>query len=331
MDAINLNHPPLPITTELTSEAHKCDICFVEFHGRDVAAVEDDSKCKTHCGHIFHLHCLTRLFYVKPIDSRSCGYCREKPFPVLDMKTGESHPDKFFPDQVFSRACLNGDVNQVKKSLAEGVYVNAVMWDDFNPLLIASAMGHTELAEVLINNGANVNAAMAENGVTPLFFAAQKNHTGTVKLLISKGAKLDPPQTSYGATPLSIAVLKNNIDCAKLLIKAGTNVNTPIAYGTVLHLAARENYTDIVKLLLEKGADLNARTKYGTTALFEAAKRGHIECLKLLIRAGADVNAALPDGSTPLSVATMMGHFDCVEAINEAKTRRTEEGLCIIL
>ncbi|WP_448218540.1 RING finger protein [Endozoicomonas sp. 2B-B] len=139
MDAITLNHPPLPISTELTSEPDKCDICFAEFHGRNVAPAQHNPKCKSHCGHIFHLDCLTMLSVHKPIGSRSCAYCRENPFPALDTETGKSYPDEFFPDQAFSRACWNGDVDEVKKSLAAGVYINAVMSYDFNPLLIASA------------------------------------------------------------------------------------------------------------------------------------------------------------------------------------------------
>lgn len=316
MDAINLNPPPLPISTELTSEPDECDICFGEFHGHNVAPAEDDPKCESHCGHIFHLKCLTMLYVHKPIGSRNCGYCRGNPFPVLDTETGKSYPDEFFPDQVFSRACWNGDVDQVKKSLAAGVYVNAVMSYDFNPLLIASAEGHTELAEVLINNGADVNAVMAEKGVTPLFFAAQNNHTDIVKLLINKGVNVDAPRTKDSATPLSIAVQKGCNDSVKLLLNAGADPNATLSNGvTPLYIAAFRGNSESMQLLLEKGADLDSRTKLGVTPLFAADARNNIECVKLLLNAGAKINVRASDAA-PLTIATRMGCTTWGEALS---------------
>ncbi|WP_257282067.1 ankyrin repeat domain-containing protein [Endozoicomonas sp. ISHI1] len=331
MDATHLS--ALTISTEETSKADECFICFAEFHGRDVASVKRNPKCQTHCGHLFHLDCLTRQFHYQPIGLRSCGYCRQNPFPVLNMKTGESYPNTFFPDEAFYNAFLRGDLDQVKKSLAGGVYVDAVMKGDFNPLLMASAQGYTDLAEVLINNGADINTAIAEDGVTPLFMAAQESYTDIVKLLIIKGAKLDPPRTTDGATPLSIAVRLGSTDSVKLLLIAGANPNALLTRGmTPLYVAAQQGKTDCMKLLLIAGADINARTESDITPLFAAAERGNTECVKILINAGANINVArTSDGATPLSVATSKGHTDCVKTLTEAEGRRGTDLKCVII
>ncbi|WOG28592.1 ankyrin repeat domain-containing protein [Endozoicomonas sp. 8E] len=307
---------PRPMNVDVTPEANKCSICHGEFRGSDVASVDANPECLTRCGHSSHLKCLTMLYVHKPIGSRNCGHCQGNPFPVLDTKTGKSYPDEFFPDQLFSRACWNGDVDQVKKSLAAGVYVNAVMSYDFNPLLIASAEGHTELAEVLINNGADVNAVMAEKGVTPLFFAAQNNHTDIVKLLINKGVNVDAPQTKDGATPLSIAVQKGCNDSVKLLLNAGADPNATLSNGvTPLYIAAFRGNSESMQLLLEKGADLDSRTKLGVTPLFAADARDNIECVKLLLNAGAKINVRASDAA-PLTIATRMGCTTWGEALS---------------
>ena len=54
--------------------------------------------------------------------------------------------------------------------------------------MIASLKGHTELAQLLMEAGADVNAQAAE-GVTALMFASGKGHTGIVELLKKAGAK----------------------------------------------------------------------------------------------------------------------------------------------
>ncbi|WOG28641.1 ankyrin repeat domain-containing protein [Endozoicomonas sp. 8E] len=140
-----------------TLKADLIEICLDCFHNRNTASV----FVNTRCGHFYHLDCLTRQFVIQPTGSRQCGYCRQNPIPVLNWNTGESHPDAFFPDQTFYDACYGGDLDQVEKSLAEGVNVNAVMTDDFTPLMLAASGGHTDVVERLINAGANLNAARA--------------------------------------------------------------------------------------------------------------------------------------------------------------------------
>src|SRR5688572_4410363 len=75
-----------------------------------------------------------------------------------------------------------------------------------NPLLLhhlVNGEGGVEMAILLINGGADVNAAL-ENGATPLLFAAQAKQIDIVRALLAKGA--DPNRaTKSGATPLRVA------------------------------------------------------------------------------------------------------------------------------
>ncbi|WP_448217786.1 ankyrin repeat domain-containing protein [Endozoicomonas sp. 2B-B] len=281
-----------------TLEADPCPICLAHFHDRYVAPVVVKTQC---CGHRFDLDCISRCFVDQPIGSRRCAMCRKDPMPVVNENTSESHPDTFFPDWTFYDACSDGDLDQVEKSLAEGVNVNAVMNNGLTALMLASREGQTDVVERLVNASADVNTARDEDGATPLFLAAVTGYIDCVKILIN--AEVDPniPRTSDGATPLFAAAAKGNTECVELLINAGTDLNIP-------------------------------RTSDGDTPLFIAAQQNNIDCVRLLIKAGADLNAALSDGTTPLSVATEMGNNDCAEALTEAGAAKgTNEGYCIIL
>ncbi|WP_422135602.1 ankyrin repeat domain-containing protein [Endozoicomonas sp. ALD040] len=233
-----------------TPEADQCPICLAPFHGRSVPPVVVTTQC---CCQRFDLDCISRYFTDQPIGSRRCAMCRQDPMPLVNQNTSESHPDTFFPDRTFFRACLFGDLDQVERSLAEGVNVNAVMIDDYTALMLASGLGHIDVVERLINAGANLDAA-GSTRPTALLFAVNYGNTDCVKRLIHAGADLNAALPD-GTTPLSIAAQENNIDCLKLLINAG--------------------------------ADLNAAMLTGETPLSIATELGNIDCVEALIKAGA--------------------------------------------
>ncbi|WP_257288170.1 ankyrin repeat domain-containing protein [Endozoicomonas sp. SESOKO2] len=177
--------PTVPMDTDIPLESDPCPICLNHFHGRDEALVIVKSQC---CRHRFDLKCISRCFVDQSIGSRQCVMCRQDPMPMVNENTGESHPDTFFPDQTFYLACLRGNLDQVEKSLAEGVNVNAVIYDDFTALIFASGNGHKDIVERLIDAGADVNARSTD-GFSSLFAAAVKGNTDCVKVLIKAGAR----------------------------------------------------------------------------------------------------------------------------------------------
>ena len=73
-----------------------------------------------------------------------------------------------------------------------------------------------EIVELLVNNGADVNATH-NGGGTPLHWAARKGHKQIVELLIANGANVNA-QDEDGGTPLFHA---SNPEIADLLRKHG--------------------------------------------------------------------------------------------------------------
>lgn len=83
----------------------------------------------------------------------------------------------------------------------------------------AAFMGQTETAEMLIANGADMEAK-AEGGGTPLVAAAERGHLETAKLLIARGADVNA-KVSNGATPLDVARVRGHTHVASLLESHG--------------------------------------------------------------------------------------------------------------
>ena len=87
-------------------------------------------------------------------------------------------------------------------------------------LHITALYNHLEVAELLIEYGADVNAK-ANNGRTPLHFASAKNNNEIARLLISKGADVNAKRND-GLTPFDEA---NESETAELLRKHRANIS----------------------------------------------------------------------------------------------------------
>jgi ankyrin repeat protein len=210
-----------------------------------------------------------------------------------------------------------GDINKVKSMLdANPELINAS--NDYGTLLcIAAGRGNKEVAELLIDRGANVNEKVIRiNGdFTPLYIAAWNGHKNVAELLIAKGAEVNV-KTKNGWTPLHIAVWNGHRDVAELLIDKGAQINAQVSSGSsVLYLAAEKGNREIVELLVAKGATVNMKNKGGFTPLYVAAENNHKDAAELLIIKGADLNAKNKIGWAPLHIASEKGHSKVVELL----------------
>jgi ankyrin repeat protein len=181
-------------------------------------------------------------------------------------------------------------------------------------LMWAVELGKKDIAEVLIESGADINAEIPSGG-TPLMFAAADGQLETVKFLVSLGASVNQKEKD-GSTALSYAARAGSPEIIKFLVEQGASVtnsadiDVPDKNGlTALMLASMEGQTATVKLLCEKGANVNAGDKERITALMRAAWFGFPEVVKLLIENGADVNASSEIGEKAISWAMLKGQF----------------------
>ncbi len=122
-------------------------------------------------------------------------------------------------------AIPGGDYKDVAELLiAKGLDVNAKIKygesKDATPLHVAAGKGNIKVAEVLIKNGAELDAKTSQHHHTPLHMAARYGHNAVAELLIAKGADVNA-KTKYGETPLDLAISKKHKELADLLRKHG--------------------------------------------------------------------------------------------------------------
>lgn len=93
---------------------------------------------------------------------------------------------------LFHEVVAEHDLRFVKLMLKYGANVNEMPPDfhSMTPLHVAANIGDVEKCKVLLDSGAEINAATAD-GATPIFFAAVWKHKPVCDLLLAKGARLD--------------------------------------------------------------------------------------------------------------------------------------------
>ena len=210
---------------------------------------------------------------------------------------------------------------------------HAENYDDVTPMYIAAANGHTELVEVLLDHGADVNIP-DNSGMLPMHAASEGGHAGAVKILLAAGATTDV-HNDYGETPFHAAAEGGHSEIITMLLDHGGLdiehvTSEPHEYpgSTALMLAAQEGHVEAIKLLLGRGADVNKTDHGGCTPMYAAAAGGHVEVLKLLLDCGVDVNKADNDGQTPLFAASRGGHVAAIKLLlgRGADTSKADDG-----
>ena len=114
-------------------------------------------------------------------------------------------------------ACFFGHLPIVQYIIEQGADVNKASNNAFQvaPLHSACAISNHEIAEMLLRNGAKVNAKQMQ-GVTPLHSAAHNGQTQLTALLLAYGADAAAKMES-GQTPVDMAVEKGYKETAQYL------------------------------------------------------------------------------------------------------------------
>ncbi|KAJ6645266.1 putative ankyrin repeat protein, partial [Pseudolycoriella hygida] len=214
----------------------------------------------------------------------------------LQFEFGTGSMGKFFA------AAQNCDDAEVNALINSGVNTNIADENGKNALHRAAEHGCLKVVDILIKNGANVNA-IADNQITALALVAS-NGTEIVDLLVKNGADVNLN------APIITLIQSHKDDVAIQLIKNGADVN--IRHGVErpiypLNTAALfpQCTENIVEQLVNAGANLNIVGQLGRSPLIEAINDGYDSIAELYIKNGADVNHTDDFGYTPLFLAAL--------------------------
>ena len=148
-------------------------------------------------------------------------------------------------------------------------------------------MGHQDIAELLIESGAEVNAVTTNinpNRKTATYLCTRIFPEEKLRYFGNFGARPPPLTLKDGTSPLHVALTTSNNQ-------------------------------EIAKVLIEHGADPNALDKDGQNPLLYALMNGQKEIAEFLIEQGPDPNVSDRDGQTPLHYAVTFGYKEMVQLL----------------
>jgi len=170
---------------------------------------------------------------------------------------------------VLNLAVEEGHTDVVKVLIANGVDLND------GSLHGAAALGYKDIANMLINAGAYVNDRSDELGYTPLMSAALRENPEIIELLIANGADINARCVEMN-TPLIYAAIYGCPKNAEVLIANGADINAKNNNGqTALMFAALNEHVEVARLLIDAGANVNAKDNNGKTAFIIAREIGN--------------------------------------------------------
>gem|GEM_PF-2164309 len=245
-----------------------------------------------------------------------------------------------------NEAIAAGDVEKAALFIRKNPGLIAHNEDFYTPLHCAAFWGKSEVAQLLIAQGADVNANGPEG--TPLHLSSMLGNFGVTEVLIAHGAHVNE-RDRLGQTPLVNAIKLGSpiyydpragkyqsidphledhkfdefLKVIKLIIAAGADVNSKpqrryIMNLLPLHIASIKGCRETAELLIAAGSKLNIQDdSYGFTPLYCAAINGKREVVELLISKGADVNMKDSSGITPLKSAAGNGYTEIVELLRK--------------
>ncbi|KAK4164777.1 ankyrin repeat-containing domain protein [Cladorrhinum sp. PSN259] len=229
-----------------------------------------------------------------------------------------------------------GSLPIVELCLGESNWGDGEDYEHFNKALeLADNCGHVEIAELLIEHGAEdaeddepesaADAAASQLEALDLNTAEvpEANDDNEVRI-----KDLGPDDPGYRETPLEIdwetdptglihALTASKIARARRLLKTGidaTACRTKTGH-TPLMEAAAGGHLDFVELLLDHGVNIEARNIKGQTALWQAAQLGKVKSVDLLLQKGADIEAQTYAGTSPLAAAAARGREAAVRLL----------------
>lgn len=209
-----------------------------------------------------------------------------------------------------TEACTSGDADVVREILKKNPHLEAMHDSDPfkpTPLITAAKYGHTQIVELLLDAGADMDY-LDSNGCSALWWSLHFKHLNTADCLLDHQAALSCRSKDDG-TLLMQAAGAGHVPLVQRLLEDGINPNqTDDGGNTALHYTVlnerNENAQPIIDLLVQYDAQSSIKNGNGDTALTLAERlhrdnRETVQHLRTKTQDAAPINTdKFTDGST---------------------------------
>lgn len=134
----------------------------------------------------------------------------------------------------------------------------------------------------------------SESGIydNTLWDASLVGNKKVVQMLLDQGADVNA-QGKHG-NALQVASLVGNEKVVQMLLDQGADINDQGGmYDNALHAALSERQEKVVQMLLDRGADVNAQGGLYGSVLRAASYQGHQKVVQMLLDRGADYESII--------------------------------------
>jgi uncharacterized protein len=191
--------------------------------------------------------------------------------------------------KAFQEDVKKGDLTAVRAALAaDPELLEAANEAGQSAFVLAKYYRQDTVAEYLLSLHPLL-ASHSADGWTPLHLAAFFGYTELANALLDRGAQVDiRSSNAMKNTPLHAACAGGQLALVDLLLKRGADPNATQEGGwTALHGAAQAGQREMVEALLANGADVNLRAGNQQSALDLALIKGHQEVASILEALGS--------------------------------------------
>lgn len=214
---------------------------------------------------------------------------------------------------ISGQTALHYAISQEKKEVIElllhnGADVNAA--DNFGstPFLNASKFASIEICYLLIDFGANfhINSkdTIKDSPLWCIYERFGRESHDFVRFLL--GYSVDPnPRGGPCSYPLlTLAVSKNDLPMVKILHEFGADLDVlSMMRDTPLHIAMLLGYYEIAEFLVKNGAKMDGRNVSGTMPIMAAIEKGYFCGVKLFVENGFKIDIRTEGGRSVMEKA----------------------------
>lgn len=242
--------------------------------------------------------------------SLACGY---KAIAELLM-TQESFQMNSSNSNPLLAAIKYGYIDLADRLLDKGANPNFRIVGSSSALVSVLEQEHFELAKKMVACGAEINIRN-EKGWTPLIWASIRGFKNIVIFLLDQGADVHIVNND-GWNAITGAIFKNHQDIVALLMEKGAVFSQKFAEAALVK-SYQSGDKQSVEALMNLQINTNIFDEHKTPLLLMAIKKGDTDFVKKLLEQGANPNTLDASGATMLWHCAKLGALDNAKLLFE--------------